>query len=318
VLHVLNGDALRPGLARAGIAGEVAAFGDMLSEGPVPGVLATLDQWKARAVEVERRFDVPAPQVMAAAQRELAALDEAAKQDEAVLWFEQELFCMANLCFVLHRLRAAPPPRVGLVFPPKPLGQQAWSTLPQLFEGRTDALPLLEDGAAWWEAYAGSDPARFEALAGERRALPFWAGGIRAHLERFPSVRNGLGVQEQVVLEAAGEQVHFGELFQRCADDARMAPQGMGDVGVAATVRDLAAGPKPLLALEDAGSRALRMEEVLHWQVERTPLGDAVAAGEADAVAERGVDRWLGGVHLHGPKPWRWDTAHGRLRPPPA
>jgi hypothetical protein len=40
-----------------------------------------------------------------------------------------------------------------------------------------------------------------------------------------------------------------------------------------------------------------------------TPAGRRVLRGEADHVALNGIDRWVGGVHLHGTAAarWRWD-----------
>ena len=37
--------------------------------------------------------------------------------------------------------------------------------------------------------------------------------------------------------------------------------------------------------------------------------------GEADHVALNGIDRWVGGVHLRGAPPWRWDEWREALRP---
>jgi hypothetical protein len=45
-----------------------------------------------------------------------------------------------------------------------------------------------------------------------------------------------------------------------------------------------------------------------------TAAGRAVLAGEADAVRLRGINRWIGGVHLEGPEAaWRWDRESLRL-----
>jgi hypothetical protein len=39
-----------------------------------------------------------------------------------------------------------------------------------------------------------------------------------------------------------------------------------------------------------------------------TPAGRRVLRGEADHVAQSGIDRWVGGVHLAGDDArWRWD-----------
>ena len=39
-------------------------------------------------------------------------------------------------------------------------------------------------------------------------------------------------------------------------------------------------------------------------------------AGRADRVALAGLDRWLGGVHLHGREVWRWDDARQAMATP--
>ena len=47
--------------------------------------------------------------------------------------------------------------------------------------------------------------------------------------------------------------------------------------------------------------------------VRLTRAGHQLFYGELDWVEANGVDRWLGGVHLNGMTPWRWDEAKGRL-----
>jgi hypothetical protein len=44
-----------------------------------------------------------------------------------------------------------------------------------------------------------------------------------------------------------------------------------------------------------------------------------VLRGEADHVALNGIDRWVGGVHLHGRAArWRWDEGTESIAGPPA
>jgi hypothetical protein len=38
-----------------------------------------------------------------------------------------------------------------------------------------------------------------------------------------------------------------------------------------------------------------------------TDAGARVLSGEADQVRLNGIDRWIGGGHLRGQVPWRWD-----------
>src|SRR6185437_11780084 len=65
--------------------------------------------------------------------------------------------------------------------------------------------------------------------------------------------------------------------------------------------------------LEPAGGGALPPPQprgdarrFTHLPLALTDAGRRVLAGEADAVALLGVDRWVGGTHLDGPTPWRW------------
>jgi hypothetical protein len=65
----------------------------------------------------------------------------------------------------------------------------------------------------------------------------------------------------------------------------------------------MAAGPHPLLALDSPGGPVQ-----MGTGVRLTGAGAQVLAGQADQVALNGIDRWIGGVHLHGNHvPWRWD-----------
>ena len=42
-------------------------------------------------------------------------------------------------------------------------------------------------------------------------------------------------------------------------------------------------------------------------------MGHEVLTGRADWLQHRGIDRWLGGVHLRPGKLWRWNPSRGRL-----
>ncbi|MEO7404381.1 MAG: hypothetical protein ABIU95_11995 [Burkholderiales bacterium] len=42
--------------------------------------------------------------------------------------------------------------------------------------------------------------------------------------------------------------------------------------------------------------------------------GEAALAGELDWVRQAGIDRWVGGIYLHGRAvTWRWDPERHRL-----
>jgi hypothetical protein len=147
-----------------------------------------------------------------------------------------------------------------------------------------------------WEAFRSSDPMDVQALVDEETsALPFLGAALRRHLQQFPGRRDGLARTERLILQAvaAGAATPPG-LFD--AVQAREEAPFMGDVIFWSYLERLG----PLLSGGD--------------ELAPSPTGEAVLAGEVDALDVLGIDRWLGGVHVSGPAvPWRWDDRLGRL-----
>jgi hypothetical protein len=68
-------------------------------------------------------------------------------------------------------------------------------------------------------------------------------------------------------------------------------------------VARLARARAPLLELDPPGG-----EVTAATGLRPAAAGRRVLRGEADHVALNGIDRWIGGVHLHGEVArWRWD-----------
>jgi len=77
----------------------------------------------------------------------------------------------------------------------------------------------------------------------------------------------------------------------------------MGDATCFSRMDRMADGPHPLLRLHPPGRPVERTTGV-----RLTGTGARMLAGQADQIALNGIDRWIGGVHLHGHHvPWRWD-----------
>ena len=295
MLHVLNGDATLT-VFPSTLPGERAVWRDIMVEGPA------VDDGGVRAAWLAPRLGV-APEEYERGWREgQALLARAGEVDEVVLWFEQDLFCAVNLCFIVARLPLTTP--LWLVFPPLSesragLGTLAASELAELFEGRCRlGSDARREAKALWRAYAASDPT---GLALTRSSLAFSDEAIRLHLGRFPSVSNGLNDIESATLRALlpGPQV-FGDLFRAVTPAPARRRHGMGDVQYAALLREL----KPLIALDGDATPFSR------WRASLTQHGAAVLAGRLDGLAARTLDRWLGGVHLQpGQESWRWDGA---------
>ena len=304
MLHIVNGDATVARLTPAALPGDVLVWRDVLVEGPVErdrpvDVLATL-----RAPWLSRRLGIPADEYVANGRAQAAGLAAAVTHDEIVLWFEQDLFCVANLAHLAAWLRAeAARGRVSLIFPAEPLGTTDAVTLATLF---ADRRPFTEDAiadaASWWDAYAAPDPGAFDRRPA-RGAVMFLDAAARLHLSRFPAVENGLGAVEASALAALdGGARPIAEVYREAVLDARMRRHGMSDLQFAAHLRALGDGPTPLVTLDDS-------------TVAITPEGRAVRDGTRDRLDAQALDWWLGGARLAGhDSPWRWDARRGTLQ----
>jgi hypothetical protein len=297
VLHILNGDETAGVFDGAGVTGDRLIWRDILVEGPL-GPAGTAE---ARAHYLAARFDID-PQVYA---REFAeerrALESAPDHDEIVLWFEQDLFCAVNLCFLLDWLGRRPPSRLTLVWPAEPLSALGTGALGRAYAARTDVGPAAQAAAsAAWHALASDDPRAI--LRADVSALPFLDEALQRQLHRFPSVLNGLDEIEGEALAALDEgPLDFHALFARVTHVPTLRRHGMGDVQLAGDLAALASGDAPLVARDGT-----------LWHL--TPAGRETRAGRRDRIVTLGIDRWLGGVRLLGRGPvWRWDRAHATL-----
>jgi hypothetical protein len=130
----------------------------------------------------------------------------------------------------------------------------------------------------------------------------------------YPSTRDGLSLTERRLLASAAEPpagVGAGAAFGRVG--GREARPFLGDLWFYGTAARLAAAPVPLLAADPPGpvTAATRLR--------LTDAGRRVLAGEADHVALNGIDRWIGGVHLHGAAArWRFDKGTESITGPHA
>lgn len=330
VLHVTNGDAAAEPLRRAGLGGEVLAWRDVLHEGPVPAGLppAELNRVRARFL-AERGWAEFGEALRDLDARDRTLTDAAAGGGEVVLWFEHDLYDQLQLLQVLDLLADADAVRgrVSLVCigsfpgvePFHGLGQLTPEQLAVLHPGRAavaDAQWALARAA--WAAFRAPDPAEIErVLAGDTGALPFLRGALLRHLEQFPAADDGLARTERQILEAvAAGAAGPRELF--LADQAREERVFMGDATLWGYVRGLADGPEPLLRVAGGGPFRLPGPDgdgagFREQRLELTERGRAVLRGEADRLRPGGTDRWLGGVHLRGDAPWRWDREARRL-----
>lgn len=239
-VHVLNGDALLERFPDA-LPGERLVFRECLIEGPAAGPDGLL---AARERYLAARYGTDGPDYARQVRPGLERLGSLPPETPVFLWFEDDLFCQANLWYAVHALAGlSVPPR--LVRPPDgtPYGFAGLDA--RGLEGAFARSAPLEPRQAWqalWPAWADGDPDALEAAAAG--LPPFVRNAVRAHRERRPGP-DGLGRPERTLLRLAAEHGDaFGPLFRAfCAEEA---VYGFGDLQVERMIDDLrAAGRWP-------------------------------------------------------------------------
>ena len=317
MLHILNGETTEAILAQTAIRGDRFSFRDALIAGPAPAVNGS--EWRRlRAEHLANAYGVAVEKCEGELTRQQEVFESFSNHEEVVLWFEADLFCQANLLYVLdwcsHRERSS---KLALIcidgFPGRPdfrgLGELTPEELASLFAERVEVTSSqLELAVRAWQAYRSEDPRELEQLlqAGTS-ALPFLNGALRLQLTRFPSTRNGLNRMEKTVLELVSRGATcFVELFSQFVEAEP--DYGLGDAQFWNVLQRLTQGAAPLLTNKN------ETPSMLESSFEITEAGRAVLSGAADKVTLNGIDEWLGGVHLLGHENiWRWDDTQKKL-----
>ena len=282
MIHIHNGDVVTTLARRSDIPGEHLAFHESLVTGnPHPA---------ARADALSEAYGEDLLRVHNDLFEQEQALDKAREQDEIVLWFEHDLYCLVHFVYLLQRFAGA---RLSCVWHPTPLGQCDERELHLAFDSRAAVTPAMLDIAAQvWRDYTSHDPSGLNRwIADATPDFPFLQRGITLHASRFPSRFNGLGAIEQQALT--------------CSDLDSLFPKtegfGFGDTELLRILRGMASCAAPLITLTETEGQPAKAIFAI------TPMGERVLAGEIDDVGVNDPDNWLGGVHLKKGNVWRFD-----------
>jgi hypothetical protein len=161
----------------------------------------------------------------------------------------------------------------------------------------------MDLAAAAWASLRAGDPGGLGPVAASRSPQLRFLGEAFDRLSReYPSTRDGLSLTERRLLAAAAAEAGAtaAAAFTRMGE--REPRPFLGD-GFGFRILDrLAAARVPLVEADPPGGVAAGT------RLRVTGAGRRVLAGEADHVDLNGIDRWVGGVHLHGQAArWRWD-----------
>jgi hypothetical protein len=325
MLHILNGGSTEETMKRSSLEGEYFSFRDALIDGPAPATTDSAAWRRVRAEHLAGGYGADVQQCETDLSEQEHILNSYSSHDEVVLWFEHDVFCQLNLLYLLdwyHRANLGQT-RLSLInigeFPGRNdfrgIGELNPQELASLFPKRQlVSKGLLDLGARAWQAYCSSNPNSIEQLLShDTSELPFLATALTAHLQRFPSVTNGLGRIENRCLElvATGPQ-RFIDLFPRFIESESV--YGLGDAQIWTSLGQLRDARTPLLT---ADTDAKFLTPGLLWSAtfSITTAGRDVLQNRADYLDHNEIDVWLGGAHLHTGAPiWRWDDTSGKLQ----
>jgi hypothetical protein len=312
MLHVVSGQHAAAAFAAAGMAGEVLPWRDMLAEGPTFEDARAATGRLKRAEWLDTTFGIPPETYLLGLAEQDRALDELGRHEEVVLWFGDDLFCVANLLSLLAWLAHEDlgTTRLALVTThdsdPRDVPGLMWTRRPV-----TDVE--MQAGLRTWRAWCSADP--LELLPLLHAEPPAFARAMQADVRRFPGVTSGVDEVEHAALFAIGNGCHDPrELFRTVSAFPTIARHGMADLQFWAVLERLRGGDHPLVALHGAPRlpRHGDLPEALleHARLHLTDAGRPVLDGHADWAQLGAAERWVGGVHVGRTRPiWSWDES---------
>lgn len=214
LLHITNGDSFTEKLQTLPLKGDIITWREMLCEGKTLSTVGSESFWKTRFEFLNKNYKVSKSWFVEKTLKEYRSLCNHKQQDQIVLWFEYDLFCQVNMLAVLswlktHRRHA----EISLVCSGKEdesdklyaLNELSDEKLVSLYENRT---VLSQDDIEYadyvWQLYCSDNPIRLENLTDYKNyKFDYLADAVEAHLQRFPTIKNGLNGVENHILNLA-------------------------------------------------------------------------------------------------------------------
>ena len=323
-LHLRCGHDIQKPLKEAGFSGDFRVHANPYCLGPVPN---TPDYYEMRAGFVFDRFARRLPErnlTVAGLIEDFRGEDEAVVKaanayERVVIWAEHDntdqlmvirtlaLYFNAHTPRVLELLRLNEFPGAMRFLG---LGQLPPEALRLLWSTRRPVTPaMLSFGNRAWDALRLDDPRPFAGIGRLKGApLPDFPAVAHRHLQELPSVRNGLSLTEQLVLQAVSEteSLSLNQIFHLLYLQGREPLLFMGDLGMANAIEDMERVSDPPFMR----SRAAPDEREFRNRLTITDAGRAVLAGERDWQSFNPPERWVGGIRIAGGRAgWRWDES---------
>jgi hypothetical protein len=221
------------------------------------------------------------------------------EEDEIVLWFEHDLHDQLQMLQLLSWFHSNRPrlDQLKLLHPQGYLGAAPPDLVAGLIDIRQPVKPSQIDLGHWgWTAFTAPEPTPLVELLNapedDTKLLPYLRANFQRFLAEYPSVHNGLSRTEELLLQSIAEGHHTRpEIFTAYSQKEPVI--FLGDMSAWTRLDRLVKGG----AITEGETHSL------------TPFGQKLLSGEVDWIDGRGIDVWLGGVHLQGDDAaWRWDS----------
>jgi len=189
--HILNGDAIAAKFPASDIDGQIVVIREAFIEGPL-SIDFSNEYWDKRAEFIFSAYGGEKEDYESQFLSQLRILDSIQPGDEVCVWFEDDLFCQANMWFAIYYISLKSKPKFYRVFPNEDLNH--WAGF-----GRADSKDLIsffnariefpeneiEIAVNLWKAYVQNDQYKLLTLsASEMECTRFLKEVVHAHLER--------------------------------------------------------------------------------------------------------------------------------------
>jgi hypothetical protein len=227
--HILNGDALIERFNATGLKGEKVVARECLIEGDLHGD-SLPEFYQTRAKHIEKMYGESQSEYYVRVVNEFEKLQAVPDGSEFNLWFGYDLFCCANMWFILSILNSLSIQKIIFaVYPSYLKAYEVWNDfggatpedLITCFNSRTPFDEAgLRLGADLWTAYKNADLTKLETLSKQPSScFPYLHEVCKAHIERFPK-NGGKGKPERVIediVQNTSSDFHtvFTEFFKR-------------------------------------------------------------------------------------------------------
>lgn len=215
ILHITNGDSTTNYLKKLNIKGDFITWREMLCEGKTEVKVGSEFFWKSRFDFLKQSYKITKKQFIDLTLKEYRNLCNQKSQEEIVLWFEYDLFCQINMIAVISWLKRYRKGRkISLVCSGEIDGSSKMFGLSELSEKQIkehykNKVELTQDDISYadyvWQLYCSNDPIKLQNVYQyqQNTTFKYLIDSLLAHLQRFPSIDNGLNSIENNILNIA-------------------------------------------------------------------------------------------------------------------